>query len=180
MNETPDYPPRDAWIAKVTFALADIPSLLGQQFAGDWLTIEQETIPLFDRATYVNDDNAGYDLSTYPAGMFEGLHTLGMIWPLVESGFQIMDTSAMGLVYGFDNVRFTSPVHANQRLRARGVVSQVKERGDGYLVLVSVIVDIDGQDKPAYVAEWWVFYQPTDILDLRPPEATVARGDHDH
>lgn len=174
MTAVPGIPQADAALAQVTFALADVPGLVGTPFMGAWLEPSAEMIPLFDRATYVDDDNAGYNLGDYPAGMFEGLHTLGMIWPLVESGFQIRDPAAMGLVYGFDRVRFTAPVHAGQRLRARGVVAEVRPRDVGYLMRLSVVVDIAGLERPAYTAEWWILYRPSGQLDLTPPEATLV------
>lgn len=158
----------------ISFTLADIPHLAGTEFTGTWLTVEQKMIPLFDESTYVDDDKAGYSFDDYPTGMFEGLHTLGMIWALVESGLRIHDFSAMGLVYGFDRVRFTAPVHAGQQLRARGVVAEVRERGDAFLVGLDVTVDIRGHDRPAYVATWWVLYQAVGQRDLSPPPGTLA------
>lgn len=158
----------------ITFTLDEIPGLVGTEFTGTWLTVEQETIAMFDKSTYVDDDKAGYSFDDYPTGMFEGLHTLGMIYTLVESGFQIRDFSAMGLVYGFDRVRFTSPVHAGQQLRAHGIVEEVRPRGDAYNVGLAVTVSIRGQEVPAYVAKWWVLYQPVGRINLTPPSETIS------
>ena len=57
--------------------------------------------------------------------------------------------------YGFDKIRFVAPVRTGKRIRARGVLGAVDERKRGQILLrVDVTVEIEGEDKPALVAEW--------------------------
>lgn len=169
---------------KIVFDFISIPTLAGRSFCGDWLLVEKDRIKEFDSSTYVNDDEAGYNLTDYPTDdsnnfvMFEGLHTLGMILTLVDSGLHLQDKSAMGLVYGFDRVRFTSPVYAGQRLRARGTVTEVRPRDNGHLLTMSCVVDIQDQDKPAYVADWSILWLPVGSVDLTPPTNPASRREN--
>lgn len=163
---------------KITFTLAEMPSLVGQSFTGDWLVVERERIKEFDSSTYVDDDQAGYSFDDYPADeagdflMFEGLHTLGMVLALIDSGLKVRDKSATGLVYGLDRVRFTAPVYADDRLRARGEVTEVMPKRDGYLMRVQLEVEIEGRDRPAYVADLLLLFYPQGAIDLSIPGGT--------
>jgi acyl dehydratase len=61
----------------------------------------------------------------------------------------------MLLNYGFDKVRFVAPVRVESRIRARARLTSVKERKAGQLlVTMAVEIEIEGEDKPALVAEW--------------------------
>jgi acyl dehydratase len=57
--------------------------------------------------------------------------------------------------YGFDKVRFVSPVREGKRIRAVGKLGEVTERKPGNVILrVDVTVEIEGENKPALSAEW--------------------------
>ena len=57
--------------------------------------------------------------------------------------------------YGFDKVRFIAPVKVGSRIRARGRLDAAEERKPGqFLLTVGVEVEIEGERKPALVAEW--------------------------
>jgi acyl dehydratase len=57
--------------------------------------------------------------------------------------------------YGFDKVRFSAPVKVGKRIRAVGTLGDVSERKPGNVIVrVDVSVEIEGEDKPALVAEW--------------------------
>ena len=57
--------------------------------------------------------------------------------------------------YGFDKVRFVSPVRVGKRIRAAGTLGAVEERKPGNVILrVDVTVEIEGENKPAVTAEW--------------------------
>ena len=61
----------------------------------------------------------------------------------------------MGVNYGFDKVRFVSPVRAGSRLRGRFVLAGVAPRNDGGIQRrVNLTVEIEGQEAPALVADW--------------------------
>ena len=57
--------------------------------------------------------------------------------------------------YGFDKVRFVAPVEVGKRIRGVGTLGDVSERKPGNVIMsVDVTVEIEGEDKPALVAEW--------------------------
>ena len=60
----------------------------------------------------------------------------------------------MGLNYGLDKVRFLSPVPVNSRVRLNSVVMDITEKNPGqFLVKSSVTMEIEGVEKPAFIAE---------------------------
>ena len=65
----------------------------------------------------------------------------------------IQDVS-MGLNYGLDRLRFTSPTPVNSRVRGRLTLLEVEDKPPGVKYKVSITFEIEGQEKPACVAEW--------------------------
>ena len=62
-----------------------------------------------------------------------------------------------GFNYGFDRVRFVTPVPVGARIRNRLTLGEVRERGPGrYLVTTHNQVEIEGRDEPALVADWLI------------------------
>ena len=69
-------------------------------------------------------------------------------------GLKIAD-SVMGINYGLDKVRFVNPVKVNNKIRARfELVSAEEKKPKHYLLKHNVTVEIEGEDKPALIAEW--------------------------
>ena len=63
--------------------------------------------------------------------------------------------TTMGVNYGFDKLRFISPVRSGKRVRGRFVLAEARLRKPGELQSrTSVTVEIEGEDKPALVVEW--------------------------
>ena len=61
----------------------------------------------------------------------------------------------MGINYGFDKVRFLTPVRSGKRVRAHLEVISVDEKpGNRFLIKQAVSVEIEGEETPALVAEW--------------------------
>lgn len=60
----------------------------------------------------------------------------------------------MVINYGFDKVRFAAPVKVNDRIRAVAKLAEVRERAGQLLVKAKVTIEIEGESKPALVAEW--------------------------
>jgi acyl dehydratase len=55
--------------------------------------------------------------------------------------------------YGLDKLRFVAPVRAGRRIRNRVVLLSVEDKGQGRLLKTQNTVEIEGEDKPALVAE---------------------------
>jgi len=65
-----------------------------------------------------------------------------------------MEGVVMGINYGFDKVRFVSPVKVDSSIRATSVISHAELRGDAVQVTRDVTIEIEGEEKPALVAQW--------------------------
>jgi acyl dehydratase len=71
-----------------------------------------------------------------------------------NGGIKLKD-AVMGINYGLDRVRFVSPVRVGRRIRARFTLAEATEKKPGhYLLKHNVVVEIEGESKPALTAEW--------------------------
>ena len=65
------------------------------------------------------------------------------------------DNIKMGVNYGFEKVRFLAPVRSGKRVRGRFLLQRFEEKRPGqYQFVHEVTVEIEGEDKPALIAEW--------------------------
>ena len=74
---------------------------------------------------------------------------------MVEEAVPQLEHTVFGMVYGFDKVRFLSPVPVDSRIRGRFKLIEVKRRtAASYLIKHECTVEIENAVKPALVAEW--------------------------
>jgi acyl dehydratase len=86
--------------------------------------------------------------------MAHGFLTLSMLSAMSYDVQPEIPGMVQGLNYGFDRIRFVSPVRAGQRIRGRFSVAEVVEKPGRYDVTWDVAVEIDGSERPAIVAKW--------------------------
>lgn len=153
---------------KVTKHFNELPSLIGQKIGeSDWLTIDQERIDKFAEATgdfqwiHVDVERASKDM---PSGttIAHGYLTLSVLPMLMQ---QILGIEGVrnGINYGSNKVRFTNQVPSGARIRGHQTVKDVKRRADGSTQLTyEVEIEIEGQDRPALVAETLGLVYPAD------------------
>ncbi len=135
----------------------EVRALAGKELGvGDWFLIDQERINRFADAT---DDHQWIhvDVERAKAGPFgttiaHGYLTLSLVVPLMARLWQVNGVR-MGINYGANKVRFTSPVPAGSRIRARAACISVEDISGGVKVTNQVTVELEGSDKPACVAE---------------------------
>jgi hypothetical protein len=140
----------------------EIETLEGQPFRSEWFQVDPDRLPIFDQATYVDDNPNPVDSDLYPEDLIEGFHLLGLLDHLINPVVFIDDPAWSGWNYGFDRVRFVSTVTARERIRVSGHVGQVKPRDKGrYEVLLNCTIEVEGREKPAMVAEWRVVWTRT-------------------
>ena len=60
----------------------------------------------------------------------------------------------MGVNYGFDKVRFVSPVKVGSRIRVQSLLSKVELKGNAVQQTRTMTVEIEGEERPALVADW--------------------------
>jgi acyl dehydratase len=146
-------------------ALSVLKGMIGVESApGDWHSVSQEQIDAFARTTLDNqfihtDPVRAARESPFGTTIAHGFLTLSLISYLVRSIPRPKDdpdrSRAVGINYGLERVRFPSPVRVNSRLRARQSLLTVEMKDESTLQLTHrVTVEIDGEKKPACVADW--------------------------
>ncbi|MFD0848826.1 MaoC family dehydratase [Sphingosinicella xenopeptidilytica] len=138
-------------------------SLVGQEIlVSDWISISQDEIDAFGKVTrdidpmHVDPDYAR-EHSPFGQTILFGFQTLSMLSHLCSPIRYRHDGGVIGydLNYGLNRVRFISPVPVNARFRNRMSIKSVEQREDGaYLITSENTIEIEGQERPALVAEW--------------------------
>jgi len=130
---------------------------------GDWFEVTQERIDAFaevteDRQFIHVDPKLAAELSPWGVTIAHGFLTLSMLTHLsssVPQDAKTLEGIVMGVNYGFDKVRFVAPVKVGSRIRATSVLKAVEQRDPNTLQVVrTVTVEIEGEGKPAVVADW--------------------------
>ncbi len=123
----------------------------------EWVQIDQERINEFAEATgdfqwiHVDVDRANRE-SPFGAPIAHGYLTLSLV-NLFLPDLMVVEAISMGVNVGLDRVRFPNPVTVGSRLRGRGEIISAEQIGEGFQVVVRVSIEIDGQPKPACVAD---------------------------
>ena len=133
-----------------------------EQGHGDWFEITQEQIDAFADCTWdhqfihVDEERAKAE-TPFGGTIAHGFLTLAMLTHLMKSVPSYtprLDGAVMGINYGFDRVRFISPVNRGKRVRARAVVKSVELKPAAVQTTTTITVEIEGGSRPALVADW--------------------------
>ena len=121
-----------------------------------WYEISQERISAFADVTedwqFIHLDEAR--MAAQGGTMAHGFLTLSMLSAMSYDVQPDVPGLVQGLNYGFDRIRFVSPVRAGQRIRGRFSVADVTEKPGRYDVVWDVSIEIEGSARPALVARW--------------------------
>ena len=134
-------------------------NLAGRDFgSSDWLIIDQDRINVFADATndhqFIHVDTE--KVKNTPAGttIAHGFLTLSLLSHLAGGLGAVPEGHTMTYNYGLNKVRFLTPVKVNSRIRAHVKCQKVTEKRPGqYLMQSEVTIEIEGEQKPAMVAE---------------------------
>jgi acyl dehydratase len=123
-----------------------------------WVEITQERIDTFAKAIedfqWIHVDRERAKSSPFGGTIAHGFLSLSLLSHLSEQTFSFTDRR-MGVNYGLNRVRFTSPVPSGSRVRARFMLANYEPiDGNGVQVTWNTTVEIEGAAKPALVAEW--------------------------
>ncbi|MGD8579963.1 MAG: MaoC family dehydratase [Lysobacterales bacterium] len=124
----------------------------------DWMEITQERVNRFADATndhqYIHVDPERAAATPLGGTIAHGFLTLSLVPWLTAAHFESIQGVEMGLNYGLDKVRFLQPVRVGSRIRSHMEYLSADEKQAGrWLVKSRVTVEIEGQDKPALIAE---------------------------
>ncbi|MFN4288291.1 MAG: MaoC family dehydratase [Brevundimonas sp.] len=125
----------------------------------DWIRIDQMRINAFAGVTedeqFIHVDQAAAARTPFGGTIAHGFLTLSMLSRMSMQALRPLDGVVMGINYGFDKVRFLQPVRAGKRIRGHFTLLSIEEKGAGrWLIRHEVSVEIEGEDKPALIAEW--------------------------
>ena len=139
---------------------SEIDSVIGTEIGvSDWVTIDQERINKFADATmdhqfiHVGPEQATPVFGSTIAHGFLSLSLVAGI-PFTQEIGMVLEGTKMGLNYGLDKVRFLSPVPVDSKVRIHMKCIDITEKNPGqYLAKTEVTMEIEGVEKPAFVAE---------------------------
>ena len=139
-------------------SIEDAKALEGQEVGlSDWAVIDQNRIDQFAEATadyqwiHVDTERAAREM---PDGktIAHGYMTLALI-PALTGDFVEVPNLSRAINFGVNKVRFYTPVPAGARVRARATVLQARRRAGALLLTSEVRIEVEGERKPACVAE---------------------------
>ena len=152
MNEVWKKPP---------VSLATYQGMVGQEIGvSSWHVVDQNRInPYADviedhQFIHVDPDRAKKE-TAFGTTIAHGFLTMSLMSIMSYEVMPVIEGTTMGVNYGFDKLRFISPVRAGKRVRGRFVLAEAKLRKPTELQSrTNVTVEIEGEDKPALVADW--------------------------
>ena len=137
---------------------ADLAQYVGKEIGvSDWFTVDQALIDKFAEATgdhqwiHVDVERAKTQM---PGGktIAHGYLTLSLI-PWLTGGMLRIDGVTRGINYGSNKVRFTNMVPVGSKVRARQKLLAAEPKSGGMQLTNEVTIEIDGQQRPACIAE---------------------------
>src|ERR1700753_1826231 len=152
MNEVWKKPP---------VSLATYQGMVGQEIGvSSWHLVDQGRIDSYadviedHQFIHVDPERAKRETS-FGTTVAHGFLTMSLMSIMSYEVMPVIEGTTMGVNYGFDKLRFISPVRAGRRVRGRFTLAEAKLRKDKELQSrTNVTVEIDGEDKPAIVADW--------------------------
>jgi acyl dehydratase len=130
----------------------------------EWLEVDQQRIDAFAVATgdeqWIHVDPVRAAAGPFGGTIAHGYLPLSFLAQFTAQLLEVHDV-AMAINYGLDRVRFLQPVRSGSRVRASGSVTSAEAVGLGVRVGVKITVEIDGESKPALVADTIVLFAGT-------------------
>lgn len=136
-------------------------AMVGKEIGvSSWHLIDQPRIDTYADVTedhqfiHVDPERAKTE-TAFGTTIAHGFLTMSMMSVMSYEVMPAIAGTTMGVNYGFDKLRFISPVRSGKRVRGRFVLAEAKLRKPNELQSrTNVTVEIEGEDKPALVAEW--------------------------
>ena len=139
----------------------DFVKLVGTELGlSEWHTVDQKQIDAFAHATndhqfiHIDPERARRE-TPFGGTIAHGFLSLSVLPAMAYATMPTLNGAAMSINYGFDKIRFLTPVRAGKRVRARFVLSEVTMKSPKELLArTATTLEIEGEDKPALVADW--------------------------
>ena len=143
-----------------TINRADIAQHIGTALTpSDWFEITQDQVNQFADAThdhqFIHVDPVKAADTPFGGPIAHGFLTLSMLSHFADAFSVEIEGQVMLINYGFDKVRFLSPVRVGKKVRAVASYKDIIEKKPGqFMLTASVTVEIEGEEKPALMADW--------------------------
>lgn len=147
---------------KVFQDLTEFAAARGSQFGPtEWLLIDQDRVNLFAEATddhqWIHVDPERAKSGPFGTTIAHGLLTLSLL-PHFSQQLYRVDNVKLAVNYGYNKVRFITPVKVGAKIRARGEITAVDQLEGAVQATTTITVEIEDSAKPAAVAESIVRY----------------------
>ena len=125
----------------------------------DWILVDQARIDAFADVTedhqFIHVDPQAAAKTPFGGTVAHGFLTLSLLSRMAADAMTRLEDAKMGVNYGLDRVRFLAPVRSGKRVRGRFTLTRFEEKRPGqYQFTHAVTVEIEGEDKPALLADW--------------------------
>ena len=144
-----------------TVTTDELQAMVGQSIGtSEWLTVDQAMIDKFAEATgdhqFIHIDSEKAKLTPFGGTIAHGFLTLSLMPAITQkTDLPRMDGIKMGVNYGGNKTRFLAPVRSGKRVRGHFKLLEIDEKRPGqWQQTVEYTLEIEGEDKPALIAEW--------------------------
>ena len=152
----------------IATALPELHSLRGKKIGvSDWKRIDQSDIDQFSELTgdagpIHNDPETAAKIAPFGGTIVQGFLMLSCLTGFAKNLRIPQADVAFRLNYGFDRVRIITPVPVGSRIRGCFEMTELSARGENaVLMTLGVVVEVEGQTKPAIAADWLTYFQFT-------------------
>lgn len=141
-------------------AIEELAKRVGQEVgASRWFLIDQNRIDAFADVTedhqFIHVDPVAAAETPFKTTIAHGFLSLSMLSAFAYDALPTIANQAMGVNYGFDKVRFLTPVPCGSKVRGRFTLRECDAKSPvDWVTRYAVAVDIEGQSRPALVADW--------------------------
>jgi acyl dehydratase len=122
----------------------------------EWMEVTQERVNLFADATddhqWIHVDPEKAAGGPFGGTIAHGLLTLSLLPHFTHQLYRV-DNVKLAVNYGYNKVRFITPVRVGAKIRAGAAITDVAQLDGAVQATMTVTVEIEGSDKPAAVAE---------------------------
>jgi acyl dehydratase len=135
-----------------------------EEATGEWMQIDQGVVNQFADVTedhqFIHVDPERAKQTPFGGPIAHGFLTLSLLTHLSASAIpenpnpKRLEGMMMGVNYGFEKVRFINPVKVGRKIRVHRLLSKVELKGNAVQQMHTMTIEIDGESKPALVAEW--------------------------
>jgi acyl dehydratase len=159
--------------------LEELEAAVGEEIGPtEWVTITQQRVNRFAEATgdhqWIHVDRDRAARSRFGTTIAHGYLTLALL-PMLASQLFVIEHRGAKLNYGVNKVRFPAPVPVDSRIRATVTIAGVERVSGGRRLTLDYVVSVDGQDKPAMIAQSVVvILDPEDSDEVAVNETTTG------